>query len=72
MNWNVAGDVWIACLLFFCAAWPIMTGQRMRILVPFKGTYTAGLKLQIFLQALYVSIAGWFLWPVVLRIAGRK
>ena len=72
MNWNMAGDVWIACLLLFGAAWPIMTRQRMRISVPLKGTYTASLKLQIFLQALYVSIAAWFLWPVILRIAGKK
>ena len=42
------------------------------ILIPFKGVYVAGIKVRIFLQALYLSIAALFFWPVVLRLAGKK
>jgi hypothetical protein len=71
MNWNILIDGWIAVLLLLGAVWPVVTRQPLRILVPFRGMYTTGLKLQIFMQVLYMSIASCFLWPVFLKVAGK-
>jgi hypothetical protein len=37
MNWDLASDVWIACLLLIGAAWPIMTGTTHAHLGSLKG-----------------------------------
>ena len=72
MDWKTITDAWIGLLCIFGAAWPIVTRRPMQILIPFKGVYVAGIKVRIFLQALYLSIAALFFWPVVLRLAVKK
>ncbi len=70
MDWMGAADVFIGGLLIAGAVRPIVTRKPLQYSVPFKGLYSAGPKLQIVFQILYLSIAAWLLFDFVSRLRG--